>query len=737
MNQDPNPEILLVTPPLTQINTPYPATAYLKGFLVEKGFKVTQVDLGLELILALFSAGGLERLFEEIETKGIQPGSNGGRILGLKNEYLKTVDPVVRFLQNRDSTLAYRICTGEYLPRGTRFEESDDLDWAFGNLGFQDKARFLATLYLEDIGDLIKETVSPDFGFSRYAERLGLSATSFLPIEEALNQSDGFIDGILLEILDGHLRTIDPDIVGITVPFPGCLYGALKCGGHLKAKLPHAKIVLGGGYVNTELRELDAPEIFRYVDFVVADDGERPFLQLIEYLNGRTGFDSLRRTFSMSEDRVVLADGCTQPDFPSSETGTPDYSNLKLDDYLSIIEIANPMHRLWNDGRWNKVTVAHGCYWKKCTFCDTTLDYIRRFDPVPADVLADRIETIARQTRQTGFHFVDEAAPQKSLKELAVEILRRDISISWWANVRFENGFSDDLCRLLAASGCIAVSGGLETASDRLLKRMRKGVTLAQAAKVANGFQEAGIMVHAYLMYGFPTETAQETIDSLEAVRQFFANGLVQSGFWHRFSLTAHSPMGLNPENFGMSIRGPEKGSFAYNDLQYDDPHGCDHDLFNAGLKKAIYNYMHGIGLDYELDFWFDFDVPQSTVAPDFVEHTLYRRRRSSAGTDAKQVLWIGSRPELANYQSKKKGKKVTMSKLLFHEKSGDFEIRSDKELGEWLVSMVSRASINEEKPFTLQDLIDSYREHFNAGFESLRNESAWNTLRKIGLLLI
>lgn len=63
---------------------------------------------------------------------------------------------------------------------------------------------------------------------------------------------------------------------------------------------------------------------------------------------------------------------------------------------------------------------------------------------------------------------------------------------------------------------------------------MEKGVTIAQVARVTDGFTQAGIMVHAYLMYGFPTQTTQETIDSLEVVRQLFQAGIVQSGYWHR-----------------------------------------------------------------------------------------------------------------------------------------------------------------------------------------------------------
>jgi radical SAM superfamily enzyme YgiQ (UPF0313 family) len=230
----------------------------------------------------------------------------------------------------------------------------------------------------------------------------------------------------------------------------------------------------------------------------------------------------------------------------------------------------NPMHRLWSDGRWNKLTVAHGCYWKKCSFCDVSLDYIGRYDASPPPTLVDRIESIIEETGQTGFHFVDEAAPPKALKALAEE-LARNRAISWWGNIRFEKSFTPELCLQLADSGCIAVSGGLEVASDRLLKLMQKGVSVEQVARVTRAFSDAGILVHAYLMYGFPTQTVQDTVDALEYVRQLFAAGCIQSGFFHRFVCTVHSPVGLHPEAVRRDFEKPlPPVSFAKNDVGFD-----------------------------------------------------------------------------------------------------------------------------------------------------------------------
>jgi len=339
----------------------------------------------------------------------------------------------------------------------------------------------------------------------------------------------------------------------------------------------------------------------------------------------------------------VLGNDPGQHDFPQRDTGIPTYVGLPLGEYVSLMEMLNPMHRFWSDGRWNKITLAHGCYWKKCSFCDVSLDYIGRYDRPGEDMVMRRIRALIVETGETGFHLVDEAAPPAGMRALAERLIHEKLSITWWGNIRFEKTFTPALCRLLAASGCVAVSGGLEVASDRLLKLMRKGVTVEQVARVTRAFSDAGIMVHAYLMYGFPTETLQDTIDALERVRQLFAAGCIQSAYWHRFAATAHSPIGLQPQKFGVRLRAAPAVTFAHNDLAFEDPVGTDHDFLGGGLRRALYNYMHGVGLDADVRTWFDAPktrgrrarargargrlVPAPEVPPDLISAALGRAR--------------------------------------------------------------------------------------------------------------
>lgn len=549
--------ILLITPPLTQLNTPYPATAYLKGYYKAQGAEVRQVDLGIEVADRVLSQEFLSDI-------------------GLE-EQARLIEPVKRFLRGQDDTLGPRIANRSLLPEGKRFEQLDDdnLEWSFGVSGTTDKALHLATLFIEDIADYVREHVDLHFDLVRYAEYLSNDAPTFDPLYAELQQEPSAIDRMMLSLLADCVSEFSPDKVCLTVPFPGCLYGALRCGQWLKANTK-ATIEIGGGFPNTEWRQLSDQRIYEFCDEVVID-------------------------------------GCREAD-----QYCPDFSDLPLDKYLSLTEMTNPMHRLWSQGRWNKMVMAHGCYWHRCAFCDTSLDYIGNYRAPKAATVVDHMERIMEQTHRTGFHFVDEALPPKLLREVAEEILRRGLAVSFWGNIRFEKAYTAELCDLLAEAGMVAVSGGLEVASDRLLKLIDKGVTIQQTVEACRHLRDAGIMVHTYLMYGFPTETLQESVDALETVRRMFDEGIVQSAFWHRYAMTCHSPSGMHPEAFGARRVTMDPNPFCNNEVDWEPIDGgqqfdYDIDAVGAALRLATYNYMNGLGLDQPVRSWFPIRVPRPT----------------------------------------------------------------------------------------------------------------------------
>jgi hypothetical protein len=651
---------LLVTPPMVQLNTPYPATAYLMGFLrmhaTGLGLEVLQADASITLFLRLFSGPLVARMAHELQRRARMMGKNAdvppsiACFLSHAERYIDTVEPTIRFLQRRNPSLAFRIVGRTFLPEGPRFEHlspippgeplarDDQLLSAFGALGTTEQARYLASLYIDDLADVWRVGIDPRFELARYGERLAASAASFDPMQAALTGEPTLVDTTLDE-LTRELMVQRPDVVAITAPFPGNVYGAFRMARTIREVSPDSTLILGGGWVNTELRSLRDPRVFDYFDYITLDDGERPLLNLLTQLSGRP--TALVRTYVRKGGEVALENDAKQHDIPQRDTGIPTYDGLPLDQYVSVLEMLNPMHRFWSDGRWNKITLAHGCYWKKCSFCDVSLDYIGHYDKPSTDIVVQRIKSLIAETGETGFHLVDEAAPPAGLRALARRLIAEKLTITWWGNIRFEKTFTSELCQLLAQSGCVAVSGGLEVASDRLLELMKKGVTVEQVARVTRAFTEAGILVHAYLMYGFPTETLQDTVDALERVRQLFAAGCIHSAYWHRFAATAHSPIGLNPGQYGITLRPPPNILFAHNDIEFDDPVGTDHDFLGPGLRKAVYNYMHGVGMDVDVREWFEppprkshrrgerrrthrvARVPMTTVPPDLIDRFL------------------------------------------------------------------------------------------------------------------
>src|SRR5262249_14761909 len=155
--------------------------------------------------------------------------------------YANTVDAAVRFLQGRDPGLALRISGRSFLPEGPRFaqlqegEEDDPLGWAFGALGVEDRARHLASLYVDDVADAIRDGIGARFELSRYGERLASSAPTFEPLRAALESTPTLVDAVLDEIAGELVAAHRPDLVGLTVPFPGNVYGAFRLARAIKA----------------------------------------------------------------------------------------------------------------------------------------------------------------------------------------------------------------------------------------------------------------------------------------------------------------------------------------------------------------------------------------------------------------------------------------------------------------------------------------------------------------------
>ncbi|MDY3979488.1 MAG: cobalamin-dependent protein [Tidjanibacter sp.] len=701
------PKILLLTPPFVQPSSPYPATAYLSGYLRRKGYEVAQSDLSIEVLCKIFSKEFLGDMFALYDHSG---DDNIEQIYALRRDYLSSVDTVMRFLHGQDEAASELICMPDFLPRGSRFDTVADTAEAFGTMGRHDCAKYLSTLYLQDLSDFLRATVSEGFEIVRYDEQIAMAIAEFSTIEQELQKPCNALETVMCDLLRGKIEEFAPDYVGITVPFPGNLVAALRIGQYLKANFPSIKIIIGGGYPTTELRAMTDRTIFNYVDYVVLDDGELA----LERIAGGGG---LIHTYS--------AEGYTEGDgshISHSDRGCPDYSGLDMGLYFSLVEVLNPMHRLWSDGRHNKIMLAHGCYHHRCAFCDTSLDYIRCYDPLSATQVVDQMESIAKTTGSYCFHFVDEAAPPKLLKDVALEILRRGKRFSWWTNIRFEKAYTGDLCELLARSGCIAVSGGLEVASDRLLGVIDKGIDIEQATIAMRNFYYAGIMVHTYLMYGLPTETLQESIDALEVVRQMFRAELIGSAFWHRYAMTVHSPSGIEPEHFGVRRKDRLSNPFANNEVAFAENRGYSLDEVGDALTLSLANYLVGEGLEKPVNKWFEHKVPPTSIAPSLITDHLIKPDRCRIYDPSARIVWLGGDAAL------------TDEGLLVRTSSEQREVKLPEEEAEFMASIMEQVG-NLDETYSFGDIEEVWQKNFERPFIEFYSSKKWDQMRRMGLL--
>lgn len=654
---------IILQPPIVQLNTPYPSGAYLSAFFRRQNFESTKwIDLNIHFMNSIFSSEGLKKIFSQTEKKAISMGEESTRYILQKEAWINSIDSIMAVLRG-DAQEAHKLIYSPHMPRGMhmeRFLESQD------NLN-QDNARMLATFALADIADYITYVMDPNFSLVRYAESIAVSETSFSQIEKTVDSPvlTTFLIPLLEKIfLESNLRkqieeSNEKTLVCISVPFAGTFTSALCIGKFLKKNFSDKILIsMGGGFINTELRETQDTALFKYTDFLSYDRGYGSYRALLEN-NFISGKSTAEHNESLYKLKIFSKDKCLNhkeedralEEFENLETSQiiPDYSDIDFSIYPKLTDSVNPMQRLWSDGNWMKAYLAHGCYWHKCSFCDVTLDYVKSYRMTQIEKLHEGLSEQCKSHGIYGIHFVDEAMPPKAQIEFARLNMKNSSSkISFWGNVRFEKIYTRDVADFLSRGGLIGVSGGIEIATGSGLDKISKGTDLDSIVSACCAFKEAGILVHAYMIYGYFGETDQDIINSMETLRQLFKAGLVDSCFWHKFVLTRHSRLydeWTKGEHKDLKVIEPkESGLFAKNGLHFGGEEKSQ--KFGQGLEASLNSWMEGEGIDIPVNQWFDFKTPFPTVKKDLVEKAISKYEEKNSGHNemlesAEKLWWL------------------------------------------------------------------------------------------------
>ena len=678
-------KISVIIPPLVQLNSPYPSGAYLTAFFKSLGHDCHWYDLSIELVYSIFSKEGLTKLFalsqknaEKMADQALQNGDentafNIRRYISTKNNWINWIDDILLILCGKGREKEHQFLFSPFAPRGARMENF------LAGLNHEptvDDVRFLASYALADLADYITTVFDPEFSLIRYAESLTVDDRDFSQIEKNLDSPimQHFYQPVLEKFFD---KNPPPDLLCISIPFAGTFLPALYTARYFKQHFgKRTYVAIGGGFVNTELRDACDFALAKYIDAISYDRGYGSYRELFKMMDfGATCGDESpvfggNQTFAdkiplyklrqFSDEKVI------EPVFQNTEVEKyeseitaqiiPDYSDIDFSRYPRVCDDENPMHRLWNDGAWIKAYLAHGCYWHKCAFCDTQLDYVCGYRPVDVKNLYDGLLKTAREKGIYGIHFVDEALPPKFLKEFAILNAKNGNPLYYWGNVRFEKAFTKDFAAMLSYCGFGGASAGLEVATGDGLKNINKGVDVESIVDACAAFKEAGILVHAYMIYGFWNDSPQSIINSMETLRQFFEAGLLDSSFWHKFVLTRNSQVFYEWQQGRHSDLNPiipksGKSIFADNNLHFKGEEKFD--KFGLPLANALSAWMHGQKLEMKVQKWFDFPVPNPTIPKDFIEKIILRyENKNSQDLDFsrlsgdKEIYWLASEPQ-------------------------------------------------------------------------------------------
>ena len=640
--------VIVIQPPLVQLNSPYPSGAYLKSFFNKNGHNAVWHDLSVQLVHSIFSKNGLKKLFElskENAMKIASTAEKNGEFATAKNLrryifqsdlWIEWIDFIMSVLCGKQNPSAHELChrfiLSPYTPRGNRMEnyiENLDREPTIND------TRNIASLALEDLADYISVAFDKSFSLVRYAESIAVNETSFSQIEEKLNSP--ILTAFYTEVLEAafsktSITENEKTLVCISVPFAGTFTSALFTAKYLRKKYGEKIFIcFGGGFINTELREFNDSSFFKYADAISYDRGYGSYKNFFDvFPDGKISEEKhIYKMRLFTKEKVIepLLSSLEYEKFENEQTSLiiPDYSETDFSIYPRVADDENPMQRLWSDGAWMKAYLAHGCYWHKCAFCDVSLDYVASYRLVQIENLFHGLKSQSEKNGIHGIHFVDEAMPPAAMLKFSKLNLKHSASFSFWGNVRFEKIYSRDMAEFLSSGGLIGVSGGIEIATGTGLDSISKGTDLDSIVSACCAFKEAGILIHAYMIYGYFGETEQDTINSMETLRQLYAAGLLDSCFWHKFVLTRHSRIysewkeglhkNLNP------FAPKNSGVFAKNGLHFKDEEKSA--KFGNGLYAALQSWMHGENLNVPVEKWFEFKVPRPNVPKDSNIHHL------------------------------------------------------------------------------------------------------------------
>lgn len=562
----------LIFPPQWIPTQPYLSLPSLTAFLKANGCHVEQMDINITFYDEILSKKGLSPFYERAYSKF---------------QELESKKELPPDLQKQYHALGSSILYGEYV-----LEEIDSAKKILRNKeDFYDYEEHFSAFKILKLGlKLASSAYYPtnltfnDY-YMRYSCRSSRDLLSAINDREENLFIDYFEKNTVLEVLNNK-----PGLIGISIINTSQLIPGLTLASLIKKSSGNVHINIGGSVFTRLINEINRNnELFSVFDSVIVHEGETALMNLIKHLNNELDIKEVHNLIYKkgSEIRVnsVNSEGEDINSLP-----TPCFDGLPLDRYLSP-ELILP------------VLSSRGCYWRRCTFCDHSYGYSGNYRPRDTGLLYNDLENLKDKYKTGFFTFQDEGISPKLIGALSDKIIEHDLDISWLADSRFEPAFSAELSNKIAEAGCKMLYFGLESANDRILTCMDKGIKKENVLKICKYSSDAGIWTHLFLIFGFPTETPDEAGETIDFILR--NRNIIRSMSFGSFQLTKHSKVFENPASFDVTKIFQNDGI----DLSLWYEHETARGMSKKETDELIQEFYYKLSLQYrDFPIWSNLD---------------------------------------------------------------------------------------------------------------------------------
>ena len=498
----------LIFPPQWIPTQPYLSIPSLTAFLKANLYDVEQMDVNVSFYDDILSKTDLRAFYERANSKFQELESK------------KELSPV---FQKQYATLSSSILFSDYI--------LDNIENAKKTLRDKDKFYDIEELFrafkILELGLRLASSAYYPTNLTFHAYDMRYSCRSSKDVLAAINDREEnlfiyyFERKILPEILKGN-----PELVGISIINTSQIIPGLTLANLIKNADENIHINIGGSVFTRLINEIKGNnELFSLFDSIIVHEGETALSGLIGYLKDEFDIEKIPNLiYKKGSDIIVNNINSEGEDI--NTLPTPDFEGLPLEKYFSP-ELILP------------ILSSRGCYWGRCTFCDHSYGYSGKYRPRNANLLYNDIYSLKSKYKTNVFTFQDEGLSPKLIGQLSSKIIEKKLDISWLADSRFEPAFSSELSKKLADAGCKMLYFGLESANERIIKCMDKGIKKENVLKICKHGTDAGIWTHLFLIFGFPTETYEEARETMDFILQ--NNKIINSMSFGSFQLTKHS----------------------------------------------------------------------------------------------------------------------------------------------------------------------------------------------------